>query len=49
MDEAVSQGGELMIGIAAAVFLVGIFVLLLGPTDAGILRMYLTHLLEAAC
>lgn len=49
MEEAVSQGGELIIGIAAALAVIGAVMLLLGQTDAGALRIYLTHVLEAAC
>ncbi len=49
MDEAVNQGGELIIGIAVAVVVIGAVMLLLGNTDAGILRMYITCMLEAAC
>lgn len=49
MDEAVTQGGELIIGIAAAAAVFGAVMLLLGKTDAGMLRMYITCLLEAAC
>ena len=49
MDEAIGQGGELIVGITAAVFMIGIIMLLLSNTDAGVLRIYLTHLLEAAC
>ena len=49
MDEAVTQGGELIIGIAAAAAVIGAVMLLLGRTDAGMLRMYITCMLEAAC
>lgn len=49
MDEAVNQGGELIIGIAVAVVVIGAVMLLLGKTDAGILRIYITGILEAAC
>lgn len=49
MDEAVNQGGELIIGIAVAIAVIGAVMLLLGKTDAGILRMYITGILEAAC
>lgn len=49
MDEAVSQGGELIISIAAAFAVIGAVALLLGQTDAGMLRICLTHMLEAAC
>lgn len=49
MEEAVSQGGEFIIGIAAALAVIGAVMLLLGQTDAGMLRIYLTHVLEAAC
>lgn len=49
MDEAVSHGGELVIGIAAALAVIGSVMLLLGHTDAGMLRICLTHILEAAC
>ena len=49
MDEAVNQGGELIIGIVVAVVVIGAVMLLLGKTDAGILRMYITCMLEAAC
>ena len=44
MEEAVSQGGEL-----AAIFVIGSVMLLLGGTDAGIIRDYLTGILESAC
>ncbi len=49
MEEAVNQGGELIIGIAAAAAVVGAVMLLLSKTDAGMLRMYITCMLEAAC
>jgi hypothetical protein len=49
MDEVINQGGELVIGIAAAAAVIGAVMLLLGRTDAGILRMYITCILEAAC
>lgn len=49
MDEVIDQGSELMIGIAVAAVVIGAVMLLLGKTDAGILRMYITCILEAAC
>ena len=49
MDEIVSQQGELMISIVAALAVIGAVMLLLGQSDAGILRTYLEYLLEAAC
>ena len=49
MDEIVSQQGELMISIVAALAVIGAVMLLLGLSDAGILRTYLEYLLEAAC
>lgn len=49
MDETVSQGGELVIGIVAALAVMGIVMLLLGQTDAGMLRICMTRILEAAC
>ncbi len=49
MDEIVRQQGELMISIVAALAVIGAVVLLLGQSDAGILRTYLEYLLEAAC
>ena len=49
MDETVSQGGELIISIAAALAVIGAVMLLLGQSDAGILRAYVECLLEAAC
>lgn len=49
MDEAVNQGGELITGIAAAAAVIGAVTLLLGSTDAGMLRTYITCMLEAAC
>ena len=49
MEEAVSQGGELAVGICTAMMVIGAVILLLGRTDAGILREYLTGILEAAC
>lgn len=48
MEEAASQGGELIIAIAAALAVIGAVMLLLGPTDAGALRMYLEHVLQSA-
>ncbi len=49
MEESVYQGGELMKGILAASVVIGGMLLLLGRTDAGMLRMYLAGMLEAAC
>lgn len=49
MDEAVSQGGELFISIFTACLVVGSILLLLGKTDAGVLRMFVAYFLEAAC
>ena len=49
MDEAVTQSGELIISIAAAIVIAATLMLLLGKTDAGILRAYLVNMLEAAC
>lgn len=49
MEEAVSQGGELAVSICTAIFVIGAVMLLLGGTDAGILRDYLTGMLESAC
>lgn len=49
MEEAISQGGELMTGIAAAAAVICAVMLLLGKTDAGMLREYLICMLEAAC
>lgn len=49
MDEAVNQGGELILGIVAAAAVIGAVALLLGKTDAGMLRSYIICLLEAAC
>ena len=49
MEETIREVGELFIGILAALFLMGIISLLLGRTEAGALRMYLTYFLEAAC
>jgi len=49
MNEAVSQGGELLVGIFTACIVVGSIMLLLSNTDAGILRMYAAYFLEAAC
>ena len=49
MDEAVTQSGELIISIAAAIVIAATLMLLLGKTDAGILRAYLVTMLEAAC
>ena len=49
MEETVSQGGELMISIVAALAVIGAVMLLLGHTDAGVLRTYVEYLLEAAC
>ena len=49
MNEAVSQGGELLVGIFTACLVVGSVMLLLSNTDAGILRMYAAYFLEAAC
>lgn len=48
MEEAINQGGELLIGAAAALCVICAVVLLLSPTDAGILRAYWIQLLEAA-
>lgn len=49
MEETVIQGGELIIGIAAALAVMGSVMLLLGQTDAGLLRICMTRILEAAC
>ena len=49
MDEAAAQGGELIISIMAAVFLIGATVLMLSGTDAGVLRIYLENMLRSAC
>lgn len=49
MDEVVNQSGELIVSIGAAIFIIGIMMLLLGGTHAGVLRVYLTYILEAAC
>lgn len=49
MDEAVSQGGELFVSIFTACLVVGSILLLLGKTDAGVLRMFVAYFLEAAC
>ncbi len=49
MDEVVNQSGELLISIGAAIFIIGTMMLLLGGTNAGVLREYLTYILEAAC
>ncbi len=49
MEEAVSQGGELIIGIVGALAVIGAVTLLLGQSDLGILRTYVAFLLEAAC
>lgn len=49
MDEAVSQGGGLVISIVSALAVVGVVMVLLGQSDAGIVRSYITFLLEAAC
>ena len=49
MEEAVSQGGGLVIGIVGALAVIGAVTLLLSQSDLGILRTYVTFLLEAAC
>ncbi len=49
MEEAVSQGGSLVISILAALAVTGAVLLLLGQSEAGILRSYVAFLLEAAC
>ena len=49
MDETISQGGELLIGITSAFAVISAVMLLLGQTDAGILRSFLACVLEAAC
>ena len=49
MDEAVSQGGELFVSIFTACLVVCSILLLLGKTDAGVLRMFVMYFLEAAC
>ena len=49
MEEAVSQGGELAVSIFTAIFVFFSVMLLLGGTDAGIIRDYLTGILESAC
>lgn len=49
MDEVVNQSGELIISIGAAIFIIAAMMLLLGGTNAGVLREYLTCILEAAC
>lgn len=49
MEEAVSQGGELIISIVGALAVIGAAMLLLGKSEAGILREYVAYLLEAAC
>ena len=49
MDEAISQAGELLIGIIAALAVIGAVMLLLGKSDAGLIRTYVAFLLEAAC
>lgn len=49
MDEAVSQGGELFVSIFTACLVVGSILLLLGKTNAGVLRMFVAYFLEAAC
>ena len=48
MDEAVGQQGSLVISIMAMT-VIGAVLLLLGQSDAGILRSYVVFLLEAAC
>lgn len=49
MEETVNQGGELITGMIAAVAVIGTVMLLLGGTDAGILKICITCILEAAC
>ena len=49
MEEALVQGGELIVGIAAAIAVIGSVMLLISGADAGMLRLYLTYVLEAAC
>lgn len=49
MDEVLSQSDELLIGKISAFTVIGIVLLLLSNTNAGILRSYMIHLLEAAC
>ena len=49
MEETVNQGGGLITGMIAAVAVIGTVMLLLGDTDAGMLRMCITCILEAAC
>ena len=49
MDEAVGQQGSLVISIMAAMAVIGAVLVLLGQSDAGILRSYVVFLLEAAC
>ena len=49
MDETVYQIGELLISVAAAGIVIGAVLLLLGKTDAGILRIYVETMLKSAC
>lgn len=49
MEEVLAQGGELVVGIVAALTVVGSVMLLLSGTDIGVLRVYLTGILEAVC
>lgn len=49
MEETVNEGGELIIGIGSALAVIGAVMLLLSRTDTGLLRAYVTMILEAAC
>lgn len=49
MEETVHQGGEMITGMIASASVIGAVMLLLGGTDAGMLRMCITCILEAAC
>ncbi len=48
MDETIGQGGELLIGVVSAACVICAVILLLSPTDAGILRTYWVAMLQAA-
>lgn len=49
MEEAISQVGELFVGVLSALTVIGAVMLLLSQSDAGLLRQFLTDALTSAC